>query len=173
MKPWYILAITVINSMALSGQQLSPSVIASDGGIGSGAGIILEYTLGEVAIEGLVGQPVSLTEGFHQPYLRIEKVEGYEGTVQPDSSNSAEAWITLAPNPVSEELFIKFSQPLPAKVTVQVRDIHGIVLLQKEVGPDDRHPVLDLSDLLPGIYFVQWHAPGQDIRGLYKISKIQ
>ena len=173
MKSWYIVAITVIKSLALSGQQLSPSVIASDGGTVYGAGILLEYTLGEVAIEGLGGQAVIITEGFHQPYIRIEKVESDDVPAQADSMRSGETVITLAPNPVSEELLIKFHQPLPATISIQVRDIHGMILLQKEISPNDLNPALDFSSFLPGIYFVQWQAPGQDLRGIYKISKIQ
>ena len=54
-------------------QQLSPSIIASDGGISKAAGISLEWTLGEPTVESLSTSDRLYTQGFHQPILLVKK----------------------------------------------------------------------------------------------------
>ena len=76
----------------LSSQQLTPVVLSSNGGVGTSGKLQLEWTLGELAVEGLIGQPRSYTEGFHQPTLQVEQVEMVYPPIRTDSDHEKQTF---------------------------------------------------------------------------------
>jgi len=169
----FLLCAIPICLSGLEAQSVSQSVIASDGGSGKGAGVQLDYTLGELAVDRLTGQQVSMTEGFHQPLLMVEPVEGDPSVTGSSKSIEPEPIISLTPNPVATELMVKFAQPAPKTITLDVRDANGIRVLQKQLEPIHGDSPIDVSGFLPGVYYFHFTAAGQHIQSTYKISKIQ
>jgi len=169
----FLLCAIPICLSGLEAQSVSQSVIASDGGSGKGAGVQLDYTLGELAVDRLTGQQVSMTEGFHQPFLMVEPVEGDPSVTGGSKSIEPEPIISLTPNPVATELMVKFAQPAPKTITLDVRDANGIRVLQKQLEPIHGDSPIDVSGFLPGVYYFHFTSAGQHIQSTYKISKIQ
>jgi hypothetical protein len=173
MKSLPLLCIAVFQFItAMSGQQLSPSVIASDGGTGHAAGIQLEYTLGELAIDGLTGQPSSYTEGFHQPLIVVKPIDLNSESEITSDINEDQSFITVTPNPASSEITIHFQAEKPMQIAFQVRDAHGSLLIQHQADTRDGNAHLDLSDLAPGLYFIQCTAIDSRYNSVFKIIKI-
>jgi hypothetical protein len=169
----FLIFAVYINFSSLSAQTVSQTVIASDGGSGAGAGVRLDYTLGEMAVDGLTGQAISITEGFHQPFLRIENVDSSPSSQGTSITKESESIITLTPNPVKSELTVKFDPQAPESIALDVRDANGILVLQKQFDPLNGDTPLDVSGFLPGVYYFQFASPDQRIQSTFKISKIQ
>lgn len=173
MKSLLLAFIAVFQFVAvLSGQQLYPSVIASEGGNGHAAGIQLEYTLGELATGGMTGQPASYTEGFHQPLIIIKPIDLNANPEGTSDINTDQFFITITPNPASSEITIHFQADAPKQIAFQLRDAHGSLLIQHrtDTGGGDAH--LDLSSLAPGLYFIQCTAADIRFNSVFKIIKI-
>ncbi len=168
-----VLSFFCIRLYGLEAQAVSQSVIASDGGSGKGAGVQLDYTLGELAVDRLTGQQVSMTEGFQQPFLRIENVESSLSGPEQSIDDAAESMITLTPNPVKSELMVRFGQPAPGAVLLEVRDANGVRVLQKQLEPVHGDSPVDVSGFSPGVYYFHFTGADQRIQSTYKISKIQ
>lgn len=150
----------------LSGQQLSPSVIASEGGIGYAAGIRLEYTLGELAIDGVSGQSASYTEGFHQPLLVSRQID-LNATIEEN-----QPLMTVTPNPTSSAIMIHFPTGAPELIAIQLHDAQGNLLIDQKADARDGDVQLDLTNLAPGLYFIQCTAIDTRFNTVFKIMKI-
>lgn len=171
--PLTVLACALFVLTGLNAQVTAPSVIASDGGTGEGAGIRIDYTLGELAVDGLTGQPASMTEGFQQPYLRIEYVPDRippAGETEPAASRPI---ITLSPNPVTASLTVKPGRELPGPMTLTVHDAHGIRVDQHRLDPGRGDSHIDMSGLIPGTYYFHFRSADPEMNATYKIIKIQ
>ena len=152
---------------------IAQSVIATDGGSASGGGIHLDYTLGELAVDGLTGQQNSMTEGFHQPFLQIENVESNPSGKEQPTGDKSESMIALTPNPVQSALTVRFAPGAPESVALDVRDASGMLVLQKQLQPLNGDTSLDVSGFPSGVFYFQFVSADQRIQSTYKISKIQ
>jgi len=152
----------------LDAQTAAPSVIASDGGTGVGAGIRIDYTLGELAVDGLTGQPASMTEGFQQPYLQIEFVP-----VDPMKPTENGTLVSLAPNPVSASLTVSPGREASRPLILGVHDANGILVYQQSIDPALGNSQVDMSGFLPGVYYFQFRSADREQTSTYKIVKIQ
>ena len=173
MKHWLItLCCSCGMSLALSAQQLSPAVIASHGGTSRGAGIQLEWTLGEAAIGSLSGQERNYTEGFHQPIVLIEKVDFDQEKVH-STNDDPQSGITVSPNPVSSDLTIHFDGTTHQLFDCQVLDANGNPQLQKTLRTNEGDITLDLSGLIPGLFFIRFIATDHGDITVFKLAKIK
>ena len=158
----------------LSAQTTSRSVIASDGGSGQAGGVQLEYTLGELAVDGLTGQPVSMTEGFQQPSLRVEPIDDITQP-GPDVDNAAAStpMIALTPNPVTATLAIRFGPQAPEAVALDVHDASGTPVLRRRLDPAYGDASVDMTHLPAGVYYFRFTPTDPRYANTYKIIKIQ
>lgn len=169
MKHWFIyIAVLMGIYIPLPAQQFSPAVIASDGGTGKAGGIQLEYTLGEVAIQGRTGLSSSYTEGFHQPVLLVDEINV---AALPGSKEEIPS-ISIRPNPVSTSLNIHFSSAPPVLISFALSDAHGQPLIKKEINTYDGDMTLDMSSHAPGLYLIQLLSADGRISSVFKIIKI-
>lgn len=157
----------------LSSQQLSPVVLSSNGGVGTSGNMQLEWTLGELAVEGLTGQPKSYTEGFHQPTLLVEQVEMVYPPIRPDSDHEKQTLITISPNPVATELTIRFVSDTEEQLYCQVRDANGALLSDRKLNTQDGNTQIDVTDLAPGLYFIHFIATDDGTVTVFKVVKIR
>ncbi len=130
---------------------LAPSVISSGGGYGENGNISISWTLGELAVTTLTGGDMILTQGFQQPFdigVGIQKEE-----INWD--------ISVYPNPVGEELRIRFNIEKPGDFLLEIQDVTGRLIRQeqhKQVSPGDV-VILNTSTYTNGIYFLKVLTP--------------
>ena len=174
MKHWLItLCCGCGFSSALSAQQLSPAVLASNGGTNMAAGIQLAWTLGEAAIGSLSSQERNYTEGFHQPIVLFEKVDFTEAEVNLSTKDVPRSGITVSPNPVSTDLTIHFDGTTHELFDCQVLDANGNPHLHKSLRTNEGDVILDLSGLIPGLFFIRFIATDDGAITVFKLAKIK
>ena len=126
---------------------LAPSVIASGGGYGENGNISISWTLGELAVSTLTGSDMMLTQGFQQPFdidVGIDK-------------NEVQWGISVYPNPVGDELQIRFDIETQGDFFIEVQDITGRVIKQeqhRQVNPGDI-VMINTADYTHGVYFLK------------------
>lgn len=148
---------------------LGQSVIAADGGEGGTAKVRIEWTLGEFAISTLNTPTGLLTQGFHQPRLKITPLPQL-ATAASSQAVGNQLKVTLAPNPVSDLLNIRLEREKDMLIHVGLLDPNGRLLqLEKTLAPSGLE--LDFSKYPSGLYFLQFRAQDGTPLETYKISK--
>ena len=93
----FLLAILVLTaSVSVKAQKLE--VVATSGDFYENSSLSLSWTLGEVAVETLVGDNIILTQGFQQSKLTVTAI---------DELQSPGIELTVYPNPTNRFLFIE------------------------------------------------------------------
>ncbi|MEN8156986.1 MAG: T9SS type A sorting domain-containing protein [Bacteroidota bacterium] len=126
---------------------LAPSVISSGGGYFEDDNLSISWTLGELAVTTLSGGDLILTQGFQQPFNTGVGITEIEMDWQ----------ISVYPNPVIDELYIRFDISDPGDFLIEVQDVTGRLITQKQhdqVKPGDI-VLLGTSHYTPGIYFLK------------------
>ena len=130
---------------------LAPSVISSGGGYGENGNVSISWTLGELAVTTLTGSNIILTQGFQQPF---DIGVGFKK----DEVN----WdISVYPNPVGDELRIRFNIQKPGDFLLEVQDVTGRLIgqeLRKQINPGDV-VILNTSAYTNGVYFLKILTP--------------
>lgn len=126
---------------------LSPSIISSAGDYYESTEMSVSWTLGELAITTLQGSNMILTQGVQQPF-------DFGVGIGQNEMN----WnISVYPNPVGDELRIRFNMPSPGDYLIEIHDATGRLLNQeayKQV-PQGETVILDTSGFIHGIYFLK------------------
>jgi hypothetical protein len=153
------------------------SVVAADGGTAAGAGMTLEWTLGETSISSGKSQAIFLTEGFHQPILLVEAVSSTaferEGTTDAKKEVSRETAfsVTLLPNPVASILYVRFSDGNFDGARLELADASGQVLIVDALPAESREVEMDLANLSSGIYFLRCRSLDGQFSKTFKVTK--
>lgn len=178
MKPIFTLAATFLLAMpGMYAQSLSPSVLASDGGVIQVDGMTLEWTLGEAVVETAVTPEGYLTQGFHQPMLRVEVLD--EPVVKeeleevPSSTEALDLEIRVAPNPVIAMLNVYVTSEEGHHLQYQLFDQNGKSLLSYGRLEDQPTAAIDMSELPMGIYYLRFYQKDGSYSKTFKISKVQ
>jgi hypothetical protein len=149
-----IIASIIFCTVAVSAQvTLAPSVVASGGGYAEAENISISWTLGELAVSTLTGGNMILTQGFQQPF---------ELDINPVVQKDQVTWgISVYPNPVGDELRIRFNTQNPGDYLVEIQDVTGRLVSQeqhKQVNPGDIL-LLNTSTFTSGVYFLKVLTP--------------
>ncbi|MEN8230307.1 MAG: T9SS type A sorting domain-containing protein [Bacteroidota bacterium] len=130
---------------------LAPSVISSGGGYGENGNVSISWTLGEVAVTTLTGSSIILTQGFQQP-------NDFGVGFKKEEVN----WdISVYPNPVGDELRIRFNIKKPGDFLLEIQDVTGRLIAQeqrKQINPGDI-VILNTSAYTNGVYFLKVLTP--------------
>ncbi len=161
----------LLSALLISGQllisqsvELSPTVISSAGNYSEAEGIRLSWTLGEVAVSSLQGDNFLLTQGFQQTY------QDNTGFV----TEPIRWQIAIYPNPVKRLLRLQFDVPEPTDFLVEIQDVNGKLLLQKQykqVFPGDVIP-FDMADYSYGVYFFHISTTDRQQARVLSVTKI-
>ena len=164
MKNIYLcLVFFLISSIVKSQSILSPTVIATAGGVSKFSSIELEWTLGESFI-GTASSPVRFyTVGFHQPSLIIQKI------ISENEIYSTQ--ISLYPNPVKSILTVQLRLDKYQKTKLILSDILGRPLQDRTVIAKIATLNLPVNNLIAGIYFLKIFDTKGNPMGSYKIIK--
>ena len=137
------------------GQVTTPSVVSSSGDSYSNGNIIMDYTLGEIAIETYTNGSTILTQGFHQEILKI--------TIQVEDLSIK---TKIYPNPTTDLLIIELEKNVIADILVY--DINGKIVIKDKLR-DEKQKQLDFSFLTQGNYLL--HINIADKQSVYQINK--
>ncbi len=152
--------ITGINAQVI----LTPSVISSGGGYGENGNISISWTLGELAVTTLKGESMLLTQGFQQPFdigdgIRKDEV----------------SWdISVYPNPVKDELRIRFNIENAGDFLLEIQDVAGRLIRQeqrKQISTGDI-VILNTSTCADGIYFLKILTPDRQQVQVISLRKL-
>ncbi|MFH0758780.1 MAG: T9SS type A sorting domain-containing protein [Bacteroidota bacterium] len=152
-KTLSLLFLAILTAGLLHAQkiQLAPSVLSAGGGYFEGNDISISWTLGELAVSTLTGTDLVLTQGFQQPFdldVGMKK-------------NQVNWGISAYPNPVGDELRIRFNIEATGDFFIEIQDVTGRLISQekhKQVNPGDII-LLNTSGYTNGVYFLKVLTP--------------
>lgn len=175
MKNWFLILVLVAGFWPdTSAQATSPSIISPNGGVAQNSIMILEWTIGEIAVESYHSGEKFYTEGFHQPMLIVEPVDKPQSiTTRTDaSSEESVGLVRVMPNPVSSTLNVQFELETQMNIQLRVFDLQGQLLDSQKLKIEQGNTTVDFSSYPTGMYML--HVESED--GLFvrscKISKI-
>ena len=165
MKKPILLFLTLILSVSLFSQSLSPTVIASAGGFAAAGGYSISQTIGELAVKTLTNNDLLLTQGFQQPQLSVANF------IEPEE---VEWSLNTYPNPVKDMMYIEYSLQEETDLMLEIRDITGKKVSEEKLEQlsGDSETSVNLSDLRNGIYFLKFYSPDKKLFKIIKIQKI-
>lgn len=151
-------------------QSLSPTVLSSAGSSVEGKTMRLDWTLGEIAVRTLRSGEGMLTEGFHQPVLKVEETE-FSG--QPLEIGGREKMrINLWPNPVSAVLTVRMESAPDEEVLIDIQNIWG-KSLQRIISQSPADMELDMSPFPAGIYLLSFRTREGEHLKTFKVVKAE
>ncbi len=133
-------------------QQISRQVISSSGGEARTSKTIINYTIGEPIVTTYDVKPNSLTQGFQQGDITIEK--HIESTyVNPESNISYNQNISVFPNPTSGLITLSLDGiETISDYTYKLYDLIGRII--KYGFPENIQTQIDISYLSSGAYIL-------------------
>ena len=140
----------------LLGQITSPTLISNSGGSFATNTVIMDFSIGELAIQTLQNNEI-LTQGFHQEVLKI-------GTL----INELEILTKIYPNPTSKLLFIELKKESDGDILMY--DIKGKLVLQDKFQ-NQKIKQLDISTFSPGNYLLHINVANKN--SVFKIEKFK
>jgi len=145
----------ILNNLFAQSNELQ--VISTSGSSFTYENYIVEFTLGELAIDNIENDFI-LTQGFHQGKLAIQSL-----------INEIDFKINLFPNPAHTHFKVEFNSP--KTVDIFLTDIKGkIVKREKLVNQSSKY--YDISNLAQGIYTFTI-IDSTNKQATYKIKKIR
>jgi len=138
-------------------QSNSLQVISSAGSTFTNENYIIEYTLGELAIES-IGNGIKLTQGFHQGELVIQT-----------GIHELDFIINLYPNPTQTHFKIEFDSP--QTVNTFLSDITGNIIFREQIV-NQLSKNYDVSYLAQGVYTFTI-IDSNNKQTTYKIKKLR
>lgn len=144
---WIFLVFGLGPTLLLAQIEIAPSVMASSGAYGQNENFSISWTLGEIAISTLHGENMILTQGFQQALdfgVGIQK-------------NEIDWTISVYPNPVHNELNIRFDLRESKDFLLEIQDVTGRILMlepHENVNPGDL-VIINTSDFVSGVYFLR------------------
>ena len=165
-RPISFLLLMAVAAVSLNAQQiqLAPSVVSSGGGYFEGNDINISWTLGELAVTTLSGNDLILTQGFQQPFDIDVGIE----------ENQVNWGIFAYPNPVGDQLRIRFDIETTGDYLIEVQDVTGRLISQQQhklVNPGDII-LLNTSSYIDGVYFLKVLTPDRQQVQVTSLSKL-
>lgn len=146
MKKTYLFLLAITLSMSSYSQSISQDVIGNSGTTQSGGSATLSFTLGE-SIVGAISNGPSLGQGFWLG--AIEEI-----ILSNDDFNSTSE-LSVYPNPVSDLLYIDFSNLTGTEFKLFLVDLSGRTILQKELKNVQDREILSFNQLSSGPYLLK------------------
>ena len=150
--------------------QSSQEIISSAGGSTQGEKIVLDWTLGEPMIETAMLQDMMVTQGFHQPILRVTE---NEPTAEITTRSFELNEFTLAPNPAHTALTLDLRPPLKSDIELVITNSEGMLIKTQKIGAGIDRMKIDVSGFTPGLYLFGLYDTEHLLIRSFMISKIQ
>jgi hypothetical protein len=132
--------LAVLCLMACPHESVAQAAIGSTGGTIRQGDRILEYAIGQIAIETIKSSSNAVTQGLLQPSIKV--------TVSVNQQFDDQYWLKVFPNPTANVLNI--STDYPSFTSYVILDIQGRLI--KTAAFQD--PAIDISMLSNGTYVI-------------------
>ena len=136
------------------GQVTTPTVITNSGGTFSNSSIIMDFSIGELAVQTLQNNEI-LTQGFHQGDLKVTTAIFNLGIKT-----------KIYPNPTTNFIIVELEKNVNADI--KVYDINGKIVIEDKLN-DENQKQLDFSFLKQGNYLLNINIA--DKQSVYQINK--
>ena len=167
MKRVFFFSLGMFLLFTAKSQRLTPSVLATAGGLSRTEQVALEWTLGEMAVETVTTARALYTQGFHQPLLVTKNVAPLRGPAVAGSFQ-----VTLAPNPVHTFFTVSIRLPKPDNLRLSLLDASGKLLLVRKLSGKEMTVRIETGLLVTGMYLLDIrNAQGFTLQ-TFKISKV-
>lgn len=145
-------------------QQLSPSVLATAGGVARTQTMTLEWTLGESVVETHHATDRLYTQGFHQPMLHVtEQLVGSDAGYE----------FMVAPNPVSSHLTVTAKYAREAPLQLRLTDLTGRQFVLPQLPATAESVQVDMARFPAGTYLLHIGTDAGPTLKTYKVVKDQ
>ncbi|MBC7511686.1 MAG: T9SS type A sorting domain-containing protein [Ferruginibacter sp.] len=161
-----IVILCVSSSSSCFAQEKSPSVISSAGDVSKGGGLILEWTLGEPAVETLSTSTALYTQGFHQPVLLVQKINKSQDMAAINN-------IIVYPNPATSVINLQLEKPSTSELVISLIDASGKLVLNNRLSTNSSFLKLNVSNLRTGTYILRIIDLKASAQSDFKIIKTQ
>ncbi|HBX50568.1 MAG: hypothetical protein A2275_15740 [Bacteroidetes bacterium RIFOXYA12_FULL_35_11] len=141
-------------------QSIGPDIITSSGNYHDNGTVSISWTLGEGVIETFSDGNTILTQGFQQPYYDLVLVETIDENIN----------ISCYPNPTTQFINLEWQIPGTNEVSVEIIDMTGRILLNKNYKEDNAKKQINLSTFPQADYFIRLAKEGKTVK-TYKITK--
>jgi len=149
MRKNLIIALTILFLSVYAQAQLAltPSVVSAGGNYYENDNMTMTWTIGELTVTTLHGNNLILTAGFQQPTVM--------GTGIPRNDFAGE--IFVYPNPVQNELFVRFDVERSGDYLLELQDVTGRIIIQSIQKPISPGDIIDLntSNFATGLYLLR------------------
>ena len=152
----HLLILLFFCPILLLGQITSPTLISNSGGSFATNTVIMDFSIGELAIQTLQNNEI-LTQGFHQEILKI-------GTLV----HELDILTKIYPNPTTKLLFIELKEESDGDILMY--DIKGKLVLQDKFQ-NQKIKQLDISTFSPGNYVLHINVANKN--SVFKIEKFK
>jgi len=159
MKRLIFILFAVFLVLTVSGQ-VKQEVIASAGGYNTSGGVSISWTLGETIIPTYQNGNLILTHGFQQQLIVTAVEENLDILVN----------IKVFPNPASDNLNIRFEEPVDGEVVITIHDSQGRLIKTEMIEATTTEKQINLQDLGAGVYFLRM-TKGKLVN-VYKVVKL-
>jgi len=140
--------------------QVKQEVIASAGGYNTSGNLSISWTLGETIIPTFQNGNLVLTHGFQQQLIVTAVKENFDILVN----------IKVFPNPASDNLNIRFEEPIDGEVVITLIDSQGRLIKTETVESTTTEKQINLQELGGGVYFLRM-TKGKLVN-VYKVVKL-
>ena len=156
-------------------QRIERSVIGSSGSQFISGNYQLDYTVGECFIQSLNTPNNSITQGFHQGNLIIQrqyqKTDVRVKNKLDKNDKIKEIEMDIFPNPTVDILTLSQKKKLNLSLNLIIIDAKGNVLLQEKMYQEDIN--LDVKNFPSGIYTLMIKDETENLIQSYKILKLK
>lgn len=158
---------------AARGQAATQQVISAAGGTDAAGPVQLSWTLGETAVDRMAG-PFRVTEGFHQPMLRVEAGWPDRQDVSAQRRDDAlQQALTVYPNPASDRVEIRRDAGLGEPIVMRMFDAEGKAVWTGQLDSGADHMQVLVDHLAPGAYYLSASRPASAQGAQFTIIKIK
>ncbi|MCG3166207.1 MAG: hypothetical protein POELPBGB_01984 [Bacteroidia bacterium] len=162
MKKIFLTLLPLAGAAVVSGQSISPQVIASAGTHYAAGNAQLSWTVGEPVITTVSNGSNIITQGFHQTLLNATAVE--EQTV-------AGINVNVYPNPVQDVLNVNIVNNLK-NLQMELFDMSGKLLQARGIGAAESTVQVNMTEYARANYLLRIYAADGSVNYTYKVQKM-
>ena len=151
-------------------QEFNQTSLTPAGEVSKTNSISLEWTLGDLVSESAYTNQNMYTQGFNQPLLVVEKLDGKKLALQYPIETNTDLEIDVFPNPVTTYLSIK-SNLLSSAVNYHLIDLNGKILSKGFLPEGSDISQLEMKDYPSSTYYLHFVGAEKQVFETYKIIK--
>jgi len=162
MKTYKLFLISMIFTLNLAAQSISPQVVASSGNYMESGNYSLSWTLGEPVIATAQSGNTILTQGFQQPSYNVTSIT---------QNNLFGFEVNVFPNPTPNYITISWKTESTSGVDIFLYDMSGKLITAKTLSSSDQKASVNLSQLASEQYIMEVKDKNTSNSKIFKIEK--